>query len=217
MKELADYESEKFISQYGDFSLVEETNIIIVNDDIINLLDIHISFNDFCNRYDELNNDDKKIIHRLIAYYKPNFPIREVIYNNQRISLSLRDLGHARSLFLDKWKKELEKNLEYQKLKDKALGTSGVERKISKMFTYALLVMTSVAIVLTIWYIIIPLFKIVGKIWFVGFEAMTNTNVTGGKEIISTHGQSSDFDFILGFILSIMLIVSTIFLFIKKK
>ena len=211
------YELEKFTEEYNNSPSTEETDIIKINGDIMNLLNIHTSFDDFCDCYDQLNDDDKKIVHKLIAHYELNFPIREVIYNNQHILLSLRDLGHARSLFLDRWRKELEKNPEYQELKDKAEGTSKVERQTNKYFTYVLFVVINIIMVIMIWYIVIPLLKIVGKIWFVGFEAMTNTNVTGGKEIASTHGQSSDFDFILGFLLSIMLIISTIFLFVKKK
>lgn len=105
-----------------------------------------------------------------------------------------------------KWYETIQKPLEEKKNKK-----NEIEAKC-----YLFIIVPSIIIAIA-WFAFIPLLKIVGKIWFVGFEAMTNTNVTGGKEIISTHGQSSDFDFILGFILSIMLIVSTIFLFIKKK
>ena len=183
-----------------------------IHNNVFSVIDETRGYIHFKEAYDNLTILEKMEVRRLFEttekqYWKNLYAklISEPENNDFLEESSIPDNKKIHEQYVE-WYETVQKPLE--KKRDKR------DEVIAK--TYLFVIMPLIIAVVA-WFILVPLLKIVGKIWFVGFEAMTNTNVTGGNEIISTHGQSNDFDFILGFFLSIMLIISTIFLFVKKK
>ena len=204
--------STKYLLTKTEKLMENEKQFAIINKNILFVINETRGYINFKKEYDKLTILGKMEVNRLLKTAQKPYWVnlyKRLISEPENEILSKEALIPKNKKIHEeyiKWYETIQKPLEEKKNKK-----NEIEAKC-----YLFIIVPSIIMAIA-WFVLIPLFKIVGKIWFVGFEAMTNTNVTGGKEIISTHGQSSDFDFILGFILSIMLIVSTIFLFIKKK
>lgn len=131
------YEKTLFTKEFGNLLSTQIEKIVEINEDVMDLFNINIDFNEFNRYYNDLNDNDKRTFHLLVAYYTPIFPIQQVIYHKQVISFPLNKLAHARSLFLKKWREEKQKDSKYKKLQEqveeqtrKINGTSKTEEKL---------------------------------------------------------------------------------------